>query len=177
MFLIAFHLSTALACLFPNPGSRFLVPSSQGGDTHILFEQSGGFSFNPPPNWQAVEFPGLKYRIAQGPPESGFTPNIVVVDEKYSGTLPHYVEANLVNMELLLQNLKVLQRQNLRTDDGEPVVRVLTENFQQGRLLRQTFYFLGSGDRKFVLTCTALADGGEKYDQVFLTSAESFQIH
>jgi hypothetical protein len=119
----------------------------------------------------------LKYRISHGPRENEFSPNINVVDEAFSGTLGTYVDANLQNMEKLFVNLKVLTREDFRTQDNEAAVKVVTENEQQGRMLRQTFFFIGSGNRKYVVTCTALADGGDKFDTAFAESVKTFRMH
>jgi hypothetical protein len=177
MFPFLTTLATLLAGWSDPPALFLLASSLQSAPNSILHEESGGFSYMPPPGWTIAEFPGLKYRIAHGPAHAGFSPNIVVVDEHFSGTLEEYVDANLVNMRQLLQKLKVLQRQNFSTKSGEPATRVLTENVQTDRLLRQTFFFLGSADRKYVLTCTALADGGEIHDLEFSASAETFRVH
>jgi hypothetical protein len=119
----------------------------------------------------------LKYRISHGPRENEFAPNINVVDEAFSGTLATYVDANLQNMEKVFVNLKVLSREDFRTQDNEAAVKVVTENEQQGRMLRQTFFFIGSGNRKYVVTCTALADGGAKFDAAFAGSVGTFRMH
>jgi hypothetical protein len=155
-----------------------LVCVGCGGKTpRQHYEKAGAFSYDPPSGWQVVEFPGLKYRISHGPRENEFAPNINVVDEAFSGTLAAYVDANLQNLERLFVNLKVLSREDFRTQDNEAAVKVVTENEQQGRMLRQTFFFIGSGNRKYVVTCTALADGGDKFDTAFAGSMETFRIH
>jgi hypothetical protein len=141
------------------------------------YEKAGAFSYDPPSGWQVVEFPGLKYRISHGPRENEFTPNINVVDEAFSGTLAAYVDANLQNMERVFVNLKVLSREDLKTKDNEAAVKVVTENEQQGRMLRQTFFFIGPGNRKYVVTCTALVDGGDKFDTAFAETAKTFRMH
>jgi hypothetical protein len=141
------------------------------------YEKAGGFSYDPPSGWQVVEFPGLKYRISHGPRENEFAPNINVVDEAFSGTLAAYVDANLQNLERLFVNLKVLSREDFKTQDNEAAVKIVTENEQQGRMFRQTFFFIGSGNRKYVVTCTALADGGAKFDTAFAQSVETFRMH
>ena len=141
------------------------------------YEESGGFSYDPPSGWQIVEFPGLKYRISHGPVENGFAPNINVVDEEFSGTLAAYIDGNLKNMEKILIKFKVLSRVNLRTHDNEAAVKIITENEQQGRMLRQTFFFIGSENRKYVVTCSTIADGGNKFDTIFLESLKTFRIH
>jgi hypothetical protein len=64
------------------------------------YEKEGGFSYDPPAEWQIVEFPGLKYH-----------------------------------------------------------------------------YFFEGGNRKYVLTCSALAEDGEALDAVFEESAMTFRIH
>ena len=141
------------------------------------YEKAGAFSYDPPSGWQVIEFPGLKYRISHGPRENEFAPNINVIDEAFSGTLAAYVDANLQNMEKLFVNMKVLSREDFKTQDNESAVKILTENEQQGRMLRQTFFFIGSGNRKYVVTCTALADGGDKFDTAFAESVKTFRMH
>src|SRR5262249_42430659 len=44
------------------------------------------------------------------------------------------------------------------------------------KLLRQNFYFFDKGKTKFVVTCTALAEGGEKLDPVFEGSRKTFRF-
>jgi hypothetical protein len=142
-----------------------------------LYETSGAFSYDPPPGWQIIDYPGVKYRLSHGSPENEFAPNINVVDEAFSGTLGAYVDANLESLERQVSNLKVLTREDFKTRDNEVAVKVVIENTQQGRNLRQTFFFLGSGNRKYVVTCTALADGGARLDAVFAKSVATFRIH
>jgi len=142
------------------------------------YEKAGGFSYNPPDGWEIIEFPGIKYRISRGPMRNGFAPNINVVDETFSGTLSAYVEANLENMpKFFTINFKVHKRGEIKTEDGEDAIFLAIENEQQRRMLRQTFYFLMSGNRKYVVTCTALAEGGEALDSVFEKSVKTFRLH
>ena len=141
------------------------------------YEKAGGFSYDPPDGWQTVEFPGQKYRVSRGPQENEFAPNINVVDESFSGTLTAYVDANLKNLKKLFANLRVLKREDFQTADGQEAIRVIAENKQHGWLLRQTFYFMGPSSRKYVVTCTTLAEGGENLDQVFEKSMKTFRIH
>jgi hypothetical protein len=140
-------------------------------------EQAGGFSYDPPSGWQVGEFPGLKYRISHGPRENEFAANINVVDEAFGGTLAAYVDVNLQTMKEVFVKMQVLSREDFKTQDSEAAVKILTENEQQGRMLRQTFFFVGSGNKKYVVTCTALADGGEKFDTAFSESMKTFRIH
>jgi hypothetical protein len=155
-----------------------IVSAGCGGEPpRALYEEAGGFSYDPPAGWEIVEFPGLKYRISHGQPESGFAPNINVVDEDYSGSLPAYVDANLLSMEEMFVGFEVLSRSDLTTEDGQAAIKLVTETEQQGRRLRQTFYFLGSGDTKYVVTCSALAESAAALDSLFDTSVATFRIH
>lgn len=141
------------------------------------YEKAGGFSYDPPSGWQVVELPGLKYRISHGPRENEFAPNINVVDEAFAGSLAAYVDVNLQTMEKVFSKMKILGREDFKTEDGESAVKIITLNEQQGRMLRQAFFFIGSGNKKYVVTCTALADGGDKFDTAFSKSVTTFRIH
>ena len=121
--------------------------------------------------------PGLKYRIARGPSANGFAPNINVVDEAFSGSLAKHVDASLVALKQLGLKYKLLKREPFQTDDGLPAERVTIEAEQYGRQLRQTICYVGQGKRVFVITCTALAEGGEALDETFEKSIKTFRIH
>jgi hypothetical protein len=131
-------------------------------------EKAGGFSFVPPKDWTVKEFPGLKYKIAHGPAANGFAPNITFVDEAFQGSLEDYVSANKKTLEKLFKNFKAISQADLKTHDGQPAVKLITESDHNGKLLRQTFFFfdLAKG-KKLVGTGSTLADGGEKLDELF----------
>jgi len=141
------------------------------------FEGTGGFSYDPPKGWQVVQFPGLKYRISHGPAEDGFAPNINVVDETFSGALTAYVDLNIENMKKMFTDFTVLKREDFQTEDGLPATRLIIQDKQQGRMLRQTFCFFGNSSRKYIATCTALAQQGETLDDLFAKSMRTFRIH
>jgi len=141
------------------------------------YEKAGAFSYDPPAGWQAREFPGLKYRVTYGARTNEFAPNINVIDETFSGTLAAYVDANLEVMRKLFTRLTVVSRKEFKTQDGQPVIRVVTQDEQQGRALRQTLFFFSNSSRKYIATCTTLADGGEGLDSTFEKSMTSFRTH
>ncbi|MBM4035723.1 MAG: hypothetical protein FJ291_28625 [Planctomycetes bacterium] len=141
------------------------------------YERAGGFSYDPPQGWQIVEWPGLKYRVSLGPREKDFTPNINIVDQPYPGSLAEYVEADTATARKLSPEIKGLGRAAFRTDHGVAGWRIIAESEMEGRRLRQTFYYFGDGERKYVVTCTALAEGGEALDPVFEQSMRTFRFH
>jgi hypothetical protein len=93
-----------------------LLPLGCGNKPPRQFhEKSGAFSFDPPSGWKTVQIPGLKYRLACGPAENKFTPNINVVDEMFSGSLADYVEANLKDMKQSFVNFNLIHRDRKST--------------------------------------------------------------
>lgn len=141
------------------------------------YEKAGAFSYDPPAGWQVSEFPGLKYKVAFGPRENEFTPNINVVDEAFPGTLAAYVEANLKNMQNFFVNLTILAREEFITFDNNTAVKLITENEQQRHRLRQTFFFIGSGKRMYVITCSSIAEDGDRFDNIFDDCVRTFRMH
>jgi hypothetical protein len=148
-----------------------------GKPPHEHYEKSGGFSYDPPKGWEIVQFPGLKYRVSHGPSENQFAPNINVVDERFAGTLPEYVDLNVENMKKMFTDYTLLKREDFQTGDGQSAIRLIIEDKQQGRALRQTFCFFGNSTRKYVVTCTALAEHGDSLDGVFAESMKTFRLH
>jgi hypothetical protein len=143
----------------------------------MLHEKTGKFSYDPPKAWQIAEFPGLKYRISHGPREDDFAPNINVVTEPFAGLPAQYAEASLAAMRKGFSNMRILGKDQFLTTDAETVVRVLVENEQQGRLLRQAFHFMVHSGRGFVVTCTALAANGQAMDSIFEETVKTFRFH
>lgn len=148
-----------------------------GESKRQYYESAGGFSFDPPAGWKVVEFPGFKYRICHGPDQNGFAPNVNVIDEAFEGTLASYADLTLQNMQRVLTKARLLSREDFSTQDSEPAVKIVIENEQSGQMLRQAFFLIGSGDQKFVMTCTARADRGGQLDSAFDECARSFRIH
>jgi hypothetical protein len=142
-----------------------------------FYEKTGGFSYDPPKGWRVAEFPGLKYRVSAGASEDGFAPNMNVVDEKFSGSLTAYVDLNMETMKKVVTDFNVLKREDFQTEDGLAAVRIVSEDTQQAQRLRQTFCFFGNSNRKYVVTCTTLATGGEKLDPLFAETTKTFRIH
>ena len=143
-----------------------------------LYEKEAGFSYDPPAGWEITDYPGMKYKVCMAAPENGFAPNMNVLDEICEDSLNDYVDLSLRNMDLIFQDLKIIKRDEYKTEDGLEMVRIIYEYNFQGVLFRLTAFFIaGPEDIKYVITCASLADDGEKYDEVFLSSARSFRIH
>jgi hypothetical protein len=140
-------------------------------------EKAGGFSFVPPKEWTIRDIPGMKFKGAVGPAANGFAPNIVFVDEAYSGTLADYMAATKKALGTVFKNYKELGEKKLKTDGGSEMIMLVIEREDNGKTLRQRFYFLNlSAEKKIVATCTTLAEGGDKFDDVFETSLKSYRV-
>jgi hypothetical protein len=140
-------------------------------------EKAGGYSFVPPKGWKMMEFGGLKHKIAVGPAANGFAPNIVFVDEAFKGNLIDYVAGSKDGLKKAFKKFKEISETSLKTKDGAACVRFVIERDENGKQLRQSFYFFDlSPGRKLVVTCTALTDGGEKLDPAFEESMKTFRL-
>ncbi|GEM_PF-2526170 len=140
-------------------------------------EQVLGFTMQAPKNWQFRELPGLKYKGVFGPTANSFTPNIIVLDEAYDGSLKSYVDANAKALEKHFVQFALIKRDAFVTTSGLKGERMVTTSLQQKSLLRQTFYvFPGAKGKYFVVTCSALAAGGESLDAIFEESITTFKL-
>ena len=109
-------------------------------------------------------------------PANGFAPNINIVEESFSGSLDKYVEGNLETLKKTFPDYKQLSKENFTTTSGEKGVKLATENQQGGRLLRQTAFFFDGGNKKYVVTCTTLAEDGDRLAPAFDESLKTFHF-
>lgn len=145
------------------------------GKRHV--ESAGGFSYCPPEGWEVREFPGMKYKLSIGQAVDGFAANINVVDEAHTGSLKDYVKANVHTLSKVFQGFKNLGQTDFKTDSGRKGFKLVTESEQQGKRLRQSFFFFeGKDGKKLVVTCSAAAADGSKLDSVFEASLKTFAI-
>ncbi len=154
-----------------------LMATVCGREAQIRYEEAG-VSYTPPKGWVSAPFPGLRYPIVYGPETAGgFTANLVIVDEVWAGPLAEYAEENIRALDMAVPDFAVLDRGEFETRAGAPVIWVVTENTQMGHHLRQTFFFLGQGSQKYVMTGSTAAWDGAALDGVFAESAKTVQIH
>ncbi len=139
-------------------------------------EKAGRFSFVPPVDWTLRRFQRLEYRVVIGPVKEGFVANMNVVLEPVEGTLDDYVKANKPVLEKVHKKFKLLEEGELKTKSGLRGVRLIIENEQNDRLLRQSMYLFGTADRKYIVTCTTLAEDGAKFDKLFEQAMETFRL-
>ncbi|MBT6154478.1 MAG: hypothetical protein HOL01_25760 [Planctomycetaceae bacterium] len=153
--------------------------SSEDKEPRRHYEKAGGFSYDPPKAWKIVEFPDLTYRVSHGPAKNKFAPNINIIVETHSMALADYVKANVKSLEEMgkEKSADILKREDFKTEDGQVGVRLLTEITHGDLRLRQTFFFFGNGDLKYLVTFSALAEDGKAFDEAFQQSMKTFRFH
>jgi hypothetical protein len=164
-------------CLIAMGTVAHAVEADNLGERHA--EKDGGFSLKPPKGWRVAELPGFKYSIIAGPAAKGFAPNINVVDEVFPGKLSEYVAANIKSLEKVFKDYKKVNDSTTRLDSGDTVPCMVITDTQGAILVRQTFYFVNgpkSKGTKLVVTCTCLAEDGDKWDATFERSVKSLEV-
>lgn len=171
---LAFFVSLIfLACATNNSSSANNVSASVVNERHI--EADGGFSILLPESWEAMEWPGLKYKIIIGPVEYEFSPNINFVDENYFGPLDKYVDACVEALNDLSQ-FELIQRNEFVTTKNLKGEEVIIHSLQNERYFRQIFYiFSGKYAKKLLVTCTVPIDAGNSYDDLFNKILKTFE--
>ena len=163
IYLSVFFLLIS-ASVFAQNGERILDPN-------------GDFSICPPLNWNAIDFPGLKYKAIIGPATSGFAANIVFVDEAYNGRVKNYVDANLTQLEAVFPGYKLSSRAAFKTTSGITGERVIYNFTQQGFDVKVAAYFLPARrGRYFVITCSSLDSASDQLLPIFDESIKSFEL-
>jgi hypothetical protein len=74
------------------------------------------------------------------------------------------------------EQVKIVKQEAFKTTAGVPGFYVLTESEHNGKLLRQTAYFFGSAETKYVFTCSTAAEGGAKLDPLFEQAMKTFRF-
>jgi hypothetical protein len=132
------------------------------------FEREGGFSYQPPGGWRIANIPGMKYKFAFGLSQDGFSPNMNFVDEAHSGSLQSYVDANLKVMQSMFKGFEKINQTTFKTGAGQTAIKLTTQAEQNGKMIRQLYYFFeASRDKKLVVTGSAPARGKEAFDRIF----------
>jgi hypothetical protein len=147
---------------------------SQTGNRHI--ELNGNFSICPPIGWSIIELPGIKYKIFHGQAINGFSPNIVIVDEIYEGSLDEYLRLNNQNTEKVYPDAELVSTTSIKTNNGLNGRKQIYLNASSGRLLRQYFYYFSNNSTKYVITCTVPNNSGQNYDRIFDESIKTFEF-
>lgn len=126
-----------------------------------------GFSFPAPKDWSVVEAPGLKYKVALATPYKKFSPNIVVIDQTFDGTVEDYATQSIKTMPAQSPGSKFLNKTPFVTKDGTLGLKLAYKTVYNKDSLRQVFYLVpAKNKRMLVITLSSLWEQGLKYDAV-----------
>jgi hypothetical protein len=174
--------------------------------TRSFYEEEGGFSYDPPTGWALKSIPGFEYKFAVGPEVDGFSPNINVVEEPFSGSVDAYmVEAKKTLSQILGGNLSILSEEKFTTEDGleglrmvsvaghsldekyfeglrkaggsVDLERILKEEKAPAETLYQTAYVFSTGQKVYIATCTSSVKAGPSLSPVFDKALGTFRVH
>ena len=141
------------------------------------YEPLGNFSIIPPAGWNVTEYPGLKFHIFMGLNPDGFIPNLVFVDENFSGNMNAYIEANMQSLIFFVPDFVTLSRSSFITDSGISGEQIHINNTQHGNFLRQIFYFFLIEDGRYlVITATVPEFAAEDYIPIFDACIRTFEF-
>ncbi len=140
-------------------------------------EPAGRFSYTIPDGWTTRKIAGLTdYHILFGPPGETYVPNANFQHENYSGTLDDYVALNIQGLKDGGLDFQITQQpEPFTTDTQLEGRRLIIDLNDDGQRVRQTFFFIRHPPRMYVITASALSEGGEAFDGLFDALAKSLR--
>jgi hypothetical protein len=140
------------------------------------FEEEGNFSICPPRDWGVVNFPGLKYKVIYSNAINGFSPNIGIIDEEYSGSLTDYMKLSVENFKKIFPDAEILKNENFRTNNRTNGKKLVFISANSGRMLRQYQYIFENKNIKICITGTVPNSEGNKFEGIFDECAKTFEF-
>ena len=150
------------------------INSQTLGDLYI--ERTAGFIMFMPSGWQTMDF-NQKYLMIIGPLENGFTPNIGFADDTFSGSLSDYRDDVLLILGQFYSDLTVISKGSFSTNSGlQGEYTVIQGRMGEVNIRQKIFLFPNtSGAGIMVITGTAPAANGEKFDPIFDECVKTFR--
>jgi hypothetical protein len=139
-----------------------------------------GLTLTVPPGWQVTEGAAalaLEYPIAVTAQYEGFTPNIVVTDEVFSGSSDEYADDMTRSFGNAFSTSKLISKTRFKTNAGILGTKVVARNTIMGAVLRQVFYLFPTRSG-FMLTFTASSpvEQGFKHDKAIDAAMRKIKI-
>lgn len=141
-------------------------------------EEKGGFGYSLPDGWRSAEMAGSDFRVAIGPGQDGFSPNLNVVKGKRLGmSVGFNVRFYLATAKKRYPEFTLIKMAPVLTADLQPSVVVVCEHKEGGKLFRFTLVFIdGIGDERYLLTFTTLPNRTKEVDDAIATCIKSFKL-
>jgi hypothetical protein len=175
-FILVWNLLVGNGVISIGSKKQTLPQSTTSRFTDGSLSYAASISYEPPSGWKIIEYPGLKYKIATGPRTNDFAPNFNIIEETFIGTLDDYASANLESLRHMFTDFEVISQEKSETNAGDTYIKIVAEDTQDEKRLRQTAYFFAYGDTKFVITYTRLSNMGEENDTLVDQSMKTFRV-
>ncbi len=160
--LLGLNVGPALAA--PVPAARVVEPA-------------GGFSYVPPPGWHVKSFPGLKYKMCYAPPASGYSPNLIVSEDRSAQSLDVYQQASNAGLRQSYANVHIISQTPFVTSAGLQGLRIAVVGVPTKLHLAQIFYlFPASSTRKLIVLVSWLSADGNKYAAAADTAMKTLKL-
>jgi hypothetical protein len=140
------------------------------------FEKNGGFSYTPPEGWEILSVKKLKFKIARGPVNDNFAPNMVFIEQPNGETLDRFVEQNLAYMKRFIKGFRLIDASGFKTRDGLAGKVIRAADNLENRQLYQVFYIFENNRKKYLVTCTALEKDSKIFGPLFEKSVKTFKF-
>jgi hypothetical protein len=134
------------------------LDDAANGGTNVLaserhHEKAGGFSYHPPKGWVLHRFPSSYFQTVLAPSRRLGDGNVDVPSLHFSfNTIPisldRYADTMVQIAPRSYPQYKNLARSELKTNKGQPVIKVVGTTVQQGRNLYLAHYMLAVGAKK-----------------------------
>ncbi|MBC7808279.1 MAG: hypothetical protein H7145_19270 [Akkermansiaceae bacterium] len=128
-----------------------------------------GLILTVPPRWQVTEGSpvlALDYPVAVTTPYKGFTPNIVVTDEVFSGSSDEYASEVTRSFGNAFSTSKLISKGKFKTNAGISGTKLVVRNTVMGVVLRQVFYlFPSKSGLMLTFTVSSPVEQGFKHDK------------
>ena len=143
------------------------------GDLYV--ENKAGFSMYVPIGWETRDM-NQKYLMVIGQTVDNFTPNFNFGDEKYSGSLPDYIDAVIIQLKRFYTELEVLENGDFTTVKGLQGKYITLLGRINEIQARQKLYILPNKNKSAIMLITGTAPpaDGDLYDWLFDECVKTF---
>lgn len=139
-----------------------------------------GLTLSVPSGWRVMEAPAvmdLDCDIAVTAQYDGFTPNIVVTDEVFSGSSDEYADGVTKSFGNQFSTSKLIKKSPFKTNSAIAGTKLVVRNTMQGRSMRQVFYLFPTRSGVMItLTVTSPVEQGFKHDKAMDNAMRKIRI-
>lgn len=133
-------------------------------------EENRGFLIYPPESWDTTNYPGLKYKILVGQMENDFVPNINFAEENNPFSQFYtYIDVSISNLG---DGARAVSYDRFNTANGLEGFKIVTNTAN----LLQIYYMFDTGQKAFIVTCSASLQSETDYNEIFDTTVKTLEF-